>query len=98
MSEETIFANALQKPTPADRAAYLDATCAGDPGLRRRVEALLRAHEQSDGRLDRPRPDPGPMTGLVAGADLGRRIAEGPGTRIGPYRLLQPVGEGGMGA
>src|SRR5262249_23660192 len=47
MSEETIFVTALEKITPVERAAYLEAACGGDLGLRRRVEALLRAHEQS---------------------------------------------------
>src|SRR5437870_1827915 len=37
MSEETIFANALEKTGPDERAAYLDAACAGDPALRQRV-------------------------------------------------------------
>ena len=43
MSEETIFVTALEKSTSAERDAYLDNACAGDHGLRRRVEALLRA-------------------------------------------------------
>src|SRR5579885_2288000 len=62
MSEETIFVTALEKAAPAERAAYLDAACAGDAGLRRRVEALLRAHEQSGDLLDPPPRDPGPRT------------------------------------
>ena len=41
MSEETIFVAALEKPTPAERAAYLEGACGDDEGLRRRVEALL---------------------------------------------------------
>jgi hypothetical protein len=49
MSEETVFATALEKTAPAERAAYLEAACAGEPELRRRVEALLWAHEQSSG-------------------------------------------------
>ena len=102
MSEETIFLPALEKATPAERAAYLDAACGGDPGLRRRVEALLQAHEQSGGLLDPP-----PRTGAehartpVPAAGFARStprpIAEGPGTRIGPYKLLRQIGEGGMG-
>ncbi len=45
MSEETIFAAALEQADPAERAAYLEGACGGAPELRRRVEALLRAHE-----------------------------------------------------
>jgi serine/threonine-protein kinase len=41
MTEETIFTAARQKPTPAERAAYLDEACAGDAELRKRVETLL---------------------------------------------------------
>jgi hypothetical protein len=54
MTEETIFAAALDKREPADRAAYLDATCAADPALRRRVEALLRSHDEAESFLRRP--------------------------------------------
>ncbi len=41
----TLFAEALERTDPADRAAYLDGACAGDAALRRRVEALLAAHD-----------------------------------------------------
>jgi serine/threonine-protein kinase len=44
MTEETIFAVALEKCTPAEREAYLDEACAGDAELRRQVEALLKSH------------------------------------------------------
>jgi tRNA A-37 threonylcarbamoyl transferase component Bud32 len=54
VTEETIFLAALEQATPADRAAYLDAACAGDPALRERVEALLRSHADPDSFLDRP--------------------------------------------
>src|SRR5262249_59488878 len=47
MNERVIFTEALDRETPEDRAAYLDAACAGDPALRARVEALLRSHEQA---------------------------------------------------
>ena len=102
MSEETIFETALSKTAPAERAAYLEAACAGDPELRRRVEALLRAHEQSGGLLDTPLHDPSPPTepgGPLPAATGPRpgRSTEGPGSRIGPYNLIRKVGEGGMG-
>src|SRR3954463_8343990 len=100
MIEETIFENALEQTSPAGRAAYLEAACAGDPELRRRIEALLRAHERSGDLLDPPLRDPGPRTETADGPDpavLDRPIAEGPGTRIGPYHLTRKVGEGGMG-
>ena len=101
MSEETIFVAALEKSTPAERTAYLEGACAGDPGLRRRVEALLGAHEQSGDLLDPPVHSPGPSTRFDVGAPPAR-LAGGahqrvPGARIGPYKLLQAIGEGGMG-
>src|SRR3954447_18197522 len=54
MTEETIFADALEKHTPAERAAYLDAACAGEAVLRQRIEALLRSHEDAGGFLGKP--------------------------------------------
>jgi tetratricopeptide (TPR) repeat protein len=53
MTEETLFHEALAKP-PAERAAFLDAACAGQPELRASVGALLAAHEASAGPFDRP--------------------------------------------
>ena len=104
MREESIFVRALELLTPAERAAYLEGACAGDPKLRRRVEALLQAHDQSGDLLDPPDAGMARSThreaaaaGLVAEAISPRPIAEGPGTRIGPYKLLQSIGEGGMG-
>jgi hypothetical protein len=54
MSEETIFALALEQPDPTARAAFLDTACNGDAALRQRVEAMLRAHEQVGDFLERP--------------------------------------------
>jgi serine/threonine protein kinase len=47
MTEETLFAVALEKRTRIERAAFLDEACAGDAALRRRVEALLKSHEHA---------------------------------------------------
>ena len=102
MHEESIFAAALEKLTPVERAAYLKGACAGDPGLHRRVEALLKAHEQSGDLLDPPADVPGPiaferLSSAFADQSPTQPVAERPGVCIGPYRLLQPIGEGGMG-
>ena len=48
MTEETLFAAALEKATPDERSTFLDDACSGDPALRQRVEALLQSHEQAD--------------------------------------------------
>jgi serine/threonine protein kinase len=53
MSEDTLFHEALARP-PAERAAFLEAACAGQPQLRAAVEALLAAHERSGHVLDQP--------------------------------------------
>jgi serine/threonine protein kinase len=87
MTEATIFAAALEKATADERTAYLAEACAGDEKLRRRVEALLKAHAESDDLLDPPK---------VSTMDY-RPITERPGTRIGPYRLMEQIGEGGFG-
>jgi eukaryotic-like serine/threonine-protein kinase len=52
MSEAAIFIAALEKPTEAERAAFLAEACAGDLQLRHRIEALLRAHAEPDDLLD----------------------------------------------
>src|SRR5262245_22573162 len=82
-----IFCAALDRATPPERAGYLDAACHGNPELRRRVEALLRAHEQASGFLAEP----------PAGPADGPPAADRPGTVIGPYKLMEQIGEGGMG-
>src|SRR4029077_789875 len=83
-------------------AAYLDGACAGDEELRRRVEALLAAHDEAGSFLQRPAAGGAVLTHPPAGKWFDPHglppLSEGPGTRIGPYKLLQQIGEGGMGA
>ena len=92
MNERSIFVEALEKTSPTERAAYLEAVCGEDAAGRRRVEKLLAAHEAAGGILDRPPAVPDDATGAYT------PISEGPGTVIGPYKLLQKIGEGGFGA
>ena len=87
---EAIFFAALEKGSPQERAAYLDEACAGDPDLRRRVETLLAAQAQAGSFLEQPARSP------VATVDE-QPVSEGPGTVIGPYKLLEQIGEGGFG-
>src|SRR3954470_25034740 len=86
---ESLFAAAIQKP-PADRAAYLDQACADDRALRERVEAMLRAQAAAGSFLEPPAPSP------VVTVDE-QPAGEGPATAVGPYKLVQQIGEGGMG-
>ena len=101
MTEFDVFAAALGEADPAKRAAFLDQACADDPERRRRIEVLLKAHELADGFLDGTPPAPD-LTGSITerlGADPLPALtkADGPGSKIGPYKLLQEIGEGGMG-
>jgi serine/threonine protein kinase/tetratricopeptide (TPR) repeat protein len=100
MSEESIFVTALEMSTPSARAAYLESACGGDAALRRRVEALLKAHEQSGDLLDPQANLLGPVgvdTLESARDEPTPPPGERPGTRVGPYTLLQQIGQGGMG-
>jgi WD40 repeat protein/serine/threonine protein kinase len=97
VDERSLFLAALDKPA-AERAAFLKDACP-DAALRSQVEALLRAHEKAQGFLEEPAAGTGefvPEVGTESSAQP--PLSEGPGTRVGPYKLLQPIGEGGMGA
>ena len=102
---ESIFLAALEKGSADERAAYLNEACAGDEDLRRRVERLLNAHPKVGSFLEKPAaPATASPPARLIGEDPGatteqtRPITEGPGTQIGPYKLLQQIGEGGIGA
>src|SRR5262245_58541912 len=82
-----IFLNAVEKLAPDAWPRFLDSACGDDPRLRQRVEALLAAHGQPNSLLD--------GSGLVDTIDS--PPAERPGTQIGPYKLLEQIGDGGFG-
>jgi non-specific serine/threonine protein kinase/serine/threonine-protein kinase len=89
-SEEEIFLAALEIDAPAGRESYIRDSCGQDADLRHRVEALLARHQESQGMLDAPPPG----VNATAYWDV---IDENPGSVIGPYKLLQQIGEGGFG-
>jgi serine/threonine protein kinase/Flp pilus assembly protein TadD len=97
MSERDIFIAALQKEDPAERQAYLDEACAGKADLRRQVENLLRLHEDAGSFLEQPAAESA-ATGAFPEAAEQASSPEAPGAVIGPYKLIQQIGEGGMGA
>ncbi len=83
---DQVFAEALDRPL-AERKAFLDEACAGDPELRLAVERLLLADEASDTFLEQPASE---LLGLIP-----KEVEAG--ERLGPYRLLRKLGAGGMG-
>jgi serine/threonine protein kinase len=90
MRERDIFIQALQQPTPAELDLYLNQTCGGDAELRRRVDQLLAEHRRQESFiLDAPP--------LAMDATEAQSRAEHLGTVVGPYRLLEQIGGGGMG-
>lgn len=89
MQEQSIFIEALERSDPVERAAFLDRVCANAPALRQRIERLLQRHQSGDGFLEPP--------GALLAATVDEPISESPGTVIGPYKLLEQLGEGGFG-
>src|SRR5262249_8984591 len=85
-----IFLGAVEKRCPDQREAYLDRACDGDPALRQQVARLLEAHA-AGGSL---------FNGSPAATDATGPFEPSPeacGTVIGPYKLMEQIGEGGMG-
>ncbi len=93
-SEQSVFAEAILLPTPEARAAFLEAVCGTDTALRQRVEALLRAAENAGDFLEEP---PTGLSGDPESTIVLRELSEKPGDKIGRYKLLQQIGEGGCG-
>jgi serine/threonine protein kinase len=85
-----IFLAALDVADPAERAALVQRLCGDDGALLQRVDDLLRAYGQSNGPLDK-------MAAALAPTQLGQPIREQVGSTIGPYKLMEQIGEGGFG-
>src|SRR5438128_12676440 len=88
-----LAALALEKPA-AERGKWLDAVCAGDPNLRRRLESLVVAQQSAAAPPDCPA-EAGPANLMLDLADFSRD--EGVAQTQGRYRLLEQIGEGGCG-
>jgi serine/threonine protein kinase/tetratricopeptide (TPR) repeat protein len=87
---------------PHQRASYLDAACRGDAAMRAEIESLLKSHADAGRFLAEPSAifhtglDAAP--GATDGDPASTSLREGPGSRVGPYKLLQLIGEGGFGS
>ena len=91
-----VFHEALEKTGP-QRTSFVAAACGGDAELRAQVDALLRAHDEAGGFLASPT-RPGDEAASTAAAGLAAAAPpEALGTHVGPYKLLQVIGEGGFG-
>src|SRR5262245_37512720 len=88
-SEKSIFLTALEKESAAERSAYLNQVCAANAAIRAEIEALLAAHDRLDSLP--------PMPAENFAQTIIRPQTEPLGTSIGPYKLLEQIGEGGFG-
>jgi serine/threonine protein kinase len=87
---ESIFFAALEKPCSQERAAFLQDACGNNVDLLKHIERMLADHPQAADFLNGLAP-------AVAATVDEPPITEGPGTVIGPYKLMEQIGEGGMG-
>src|SRR5580704_879316 len=86
----TIFCEAVGRESAQARAEYLTGACHGDAELRARVDGLLKAHDEAGGFLERESPRLAATVNSPADVEV-------PGNVIGPYKLLEQIGEGGFG-
>jgi len=91
-SIDEVFFEALQLASATDRAAFLVEACGENADLRARVEQLLHAYPAAGSFLETP-----PTAIIRESSPTIDRPLERPGMQIGPYKLLQQIGEGGMG-
>src|SRR6516165_2367369 len=89
-SLESVFAQAIELASAEERAAFLDQVCRSDPELRREVQKLVTDYFRAGGFLEKPA-----VPGLATVDEA--PVVERPGTVIGPYKLMEQIGEGGMG-
>lgn len=96
-SEKSIFFDALDIESPEDRAAYVQQACAEDHDLLMAVCALLRENERKLNPVDRPLAAAFLPTAITGSDDDNADPRFSPGAKIGPYKLMERIGEGGFG-
>src|SRR5262249_1509851 len=90
IDEKAVFNSARRLAVLDERVAYLQQVCGHEPKALHRVLELLRVYDQESSFLESP------VVALGTTIDA-PAVAEGPGTVIGPYKLLEQIGEGGFG-
>src|SRR5579862_3920809 len=91
--EESLFRGALERPAGSERKVFLDEVCVGNEVLRARLEAMIQAAERREADVKPSYPQANnPTVRLSFPED------EAIGTRIGCYKVLRKIGEGGCGA
>jgi len=89
-SVETILCDAIEIESDSDRAAFVERACAGDAALRHEVERLIARHQGAGNFLEN-------RAGQMTQEAITLPVADRPGQQIGPYKLRELLGEGGMG-
>src|SRR5262245_57529635 len=89
LDEQAIFEVARQLGSRGAREPYLQQACGDAAATLQRVRALLKAYDEGASFLEAPA---APLVGAIA-----EPVGERPGTVIGPYQLIERIGEGGFG-
>src|SRR4051812_47743315 len=87
---KAIFGRAAEIGSSTERDAYLEATCGSDAVLRAEVEGLLSAAQNAGGFMQAP-------AVTLSSTILYQPVSERPGATVGPYKLMEQIGEGGFG-
>src|SRR5262249_47764848 len=88
---KAIFDRAVEIESPSVREAFVLRECAEDPGLRAKVLGLLGSYDQAGSFLESA------PFGILTVATVDQPPDLALGTLVGPYKLLEEIGEGGMG-